>query len=766
MSVETEKTILPHGWIVKTSNKYPDRVYYFNLVTGSSSWECPELVPKPKSDGFKEPEAKKSVNKSFECEPEMGRFVSGIHTPEESPISSRPHFSVTISNDRKSLKRPMEEDTISANKSLSQILKPLTAIVNPVTKGPERKASTNNVTPQNVTQSKKLKKSKKKNKNNLVPLPVPPEKKKESPKSGQNTAPTSSNSSSAVVLQTSLPTSIASSAESSMMTEDNEDSFCEDVEMVDVSASLPSVEETVAEIHQSTILRGHYMVVDTNFFIHELDHIDGLKETPLQRCGPPHIFIPSVVFKELDGLKTSPDKHIGYLARRAIRYIHNALKTKHPRIHGQSAKQADECKRSYHDTNDDKLIDLCMTLRKKNDPEKVILLTNDKNLASRAMCNEIICHNWMSLMENIKPDIKIIEDTDLRYKPWRNLNPMKNKRKSPNKKEPRESNYVEQKRSERRIGDQIKAYKEQIDKLMERAQQLLKDVLDPLLVTEMRRVYNEKVLNQNLQGIVAAYINHWSLFCQRFSNDPRNSFEILNKKLNCTEGQYDTLEDCMEVLNAVKVIFEGIRVQDPQLPSLVSEIESLKSNCTQIFSQRQTLDSSLIAVESISREKLQATCFEIFNFNWSVVNDLCGMIMDFFGIQHSFVYPKPETIPAESEYKRVTADLYPYLLQLRQLMKKMLNNVRDSAPSKIVFKKLCTALKNLIPSLNIKYTLPDIRFFTYTALEIFCRDPENRQKIEFGFKQLDQFCNKLKEAIQVMIAPKKPQTSLLCDKSL
>lgn len=45
VSMTERKGSLPYGWQVKTSTRYPDRVYYFNIFTGSSTWECPELDP-------------------------------------------------------------------------------------------------------------------------------------------------------------------------------------------------------------------------------------------------------------------------------------------------------------------------------------------------------------------------------------------------------------------------------------------------------------------------------------------------------------------------------------------------------------------------------------------------------------------------------------------------------------------------------------------------------------------------------------------------
>lgn len=74
-------------------------------------------------------------------------------------------------------------------------------------------------------------------------------------------------------------------------------------------------------------------------------------------------------------------------------------------------------------------------------------------------------------------------------------------------------------------------------------------------------------------------------------------FSIFNLIFISFKGQYHTLEDCLEVLNSVQVIFEGIRVQDPKLPTFVREIETIKGNCSHIFMQCQMLDTSLSIVE-------------------------------------------------------------------------------------------------------------------------------------------------------------------------
>lgn len=42
-----KKAPLPSGWVACRSKSYPDRMYYYNVATGCSSWDEPKY---PKSD--------------------------------------------------------------------------------------------------------------------------------------------------------------------------------------------------------------------------------------------------------------------------------------------------------------------------------------------------------------------------------------------------------------------------------------------------------------------------------------------------------------------------------------------------------------------------------------------------------------------------------------------------------------------------------------------------------------------------------------------
>ena len=46
MFQSSNKEELPAGWIIKTSKKHPDRIFYFNVDSGESCWTLQEVYEK------------------------------------------------------------------------------------------------------------------------------------------------------------------------------------------------------------------------------------------------------------------------------------------------------------------------------------------------------------------------------------------------------------------------------------------------------------------------------------------------------------------------------------------------------------------------------------------------------------------------------------------------------------------------------------------------------------------------------------------------
>lgn len=139
--------------------------------------------------------------------------------------------------------------------------------------------------------------------------------------------------------------------------------------------------------------------------------------------GKHNMLIPFVVLQELDQLKrrNGHDDSVSSKASRAIRYIYDELKSKNPRLQGNIVnsfphwirmldiqavaisiclslllrftmfigQKAMEDKSHVIDVSspDDKVLNCCLQL--KNQSKEIILVTNDKNLASKALLNGI-----------------------------------------------------------------------------------------------------------------------------------------------------------------------------------------------------------------------------------------------------------------------------------------------------------------------------------------------------------------------------------------
>ncbi|XP_076454677.1 uncharacterized protein LOC143289554 [Babylonia areolata] len=73
------KGSLPDGWIVRVSRSHPDRVYYFNTVTGSSTWNLPELT---QSSGKSRKSKKKHRHKSKKKHRANENNTQGQQNPE------------------------------------------------------------------------------------------------------------------------------------------------------------------------------------------------------------------------------------------------------------------------------------------------------------------------------------------------------------------------------------------------------------------------------------------------------------------------------------------------------------------------------------------------------------------------------------------------------------------------------------------------------------------------------------------------------------
>jgi rRNA-processing protein FCF1 len=122
------------------------------------------------------------------------------------------------------------------------------------------------------------------------------------------------------------------------------------------------------------------VVIDTNCLISHLAMLESfLKIIPSNVT----ICLPSVVIRELDGLKENENQVTSRAARMASNFLLDAMLSS-SKIQGQNAQQ--RASRNYFINNDDEIIEYCVYINRNITPN-VVVLSQDRNLCIKASMN-------------------------------------------------------------------------------------------------------------------------------------------------------------------------------------------------------------------------------------------------------------------------------------------------------------------------------------------------------------------------------------------
>ncbi|XP_068176377.1 transcriptional protein SWT1 isoform X2 [Antennarius striatus] len=134
------------------------------------------------------------------------------------------------------------------------------------------------------------------------------------------------------------------------------------------------------------------LVLDTNILLSHLDYVKRIRSHGLGVIGFPVVLIPWVVLQEMDSLKKGRglSHSVAHLATPAISYVYNSLKSREPRLWGQSMQQAAESSDGVNaENNDDRVLQCCLQYQRLYPECALILCTNDKNLCSKAILSGV-----------------------------------------------------------------------------------------------------------------------------------------------------------------------------------------------------------------------------------------------------------------------------------------------------------------------------------------------------------------------------------------
>lgn len=176
-------------------------------------------------------------------------------------------------------------------------------------------------------------------------------------------------------------------------------------------------ENAPVEVRNNILTDALYIVVDTNILLAHLKFISELKDYLIPGIGAPILYIPWMVFQELDSLKDANKRYhntttaeggqksfqLNMLARKAINFINTCLEGEHPRVKGENAIEAGTPIDGFvEESNDDAIIHAAMSLKLRASNSSVIMLSNDKNLCNKAMIAGVKAFSQQNIMMGIR----------------------------------------------------------------------------------------------------------------------------------------------------------------------------------------------------------------------------------------------------------------------------------------------------------------------------------------------------------------------------
>ncbi|XP_064650043.1 uncharacterized protein LOC135501721 isoform X2 [Lineus longissimus] len=165
-----------------------------------------------------------------------------------------------------------------------------------------------------------------------------------------------------------------------------------------------------------------FIVLDTNVLMQHTAYVEDLRDRSFSNLGKPVVIIPWIVMQELDSLKDNkgPNRILqrSYSAetqaRLAVKFLHTCFQSKHPRIVGQTPREAalPTSGDLTIESNDDQVLQCCLQCKEKYPDSLVVLFTNDMNLCSKAMIMGIQAFTHENLQNGINNFCVVPADVD------------------------------------------------------------------------------------------------------------------------------------------------------------------------------------------------------------------------------------------------------------------------------------------------------------------------------------------------------------------
>ncbi|XP_067127268.1 transcriptional protein SWT1 [Centruroides vittatus] len=706
MDKNTKERKLPHGWVVRYSTRRPNKIFYFNTKSGVSSWTYP---------------AKSSSTKN--TEDSAIRKISSENTKlSRNKIKNEPqHKKLTKPHDQlkkrllNELRKVKNEVKLPANSVKSDNVE--------CKEKPETSGSLKRIVSVKVfSENEKSRKNKRKytlqnccfESNSTISVAL----------TNDDKTPSSRN----IVCKDLITPERCLSSNNSVHFKDFDEKESDDVEMIDLTNFLNS--ESIQPMQTEEVSSSHdlYIVVDTNIFLSYLKYVKCLIELQITEYGTPLVIIPWVVIQELDSLKNNRNaKNIFHKATEAVHFVFKKLKSGHPRIRGQTATEASFCENNLNaECNDDKILQCCMQLSQKCGKDHVILLTEDKNLSSKAIINGIKAKTSTELAKDLK--FSIGQST--------------NSKMTQNKILPDLS-------AEKQIEQKTK---KEIEDIVNEVQSVTKQILAAVIESEMREIFEDMwsriVIVKppwSLLGTLKCIECHWIavfgfLFPQEMKNAAAELSSVLKKGF-CNIEDEKEIDSVFELCSTICVNVH-LKFTNPEAQIAINKLKELKNKWLSLSQKKSSSNSPKFHTVAEDHSAVIAT----FDYVWDCINYTCGLFADVLHYpNHGIVYAKPQILPSETFVVGLLPKVNEKIGVLSEKMRILISSNELANENRKIISDMKNALYSYTEGIGLQFpTSPPKIGFTNNALEEFFIMPENKQLLENGCAQLLQFHSKLK----------------------
>lgn len=318
-----------------------------------------------------------------------------------------------------------------------------------------------------------------------------------------------------------------------------------------------------------------FIVLDTNILISSLKYIEELRDTNFKGLGFPVLVIPWQVLQELDILKdhkSSKSPALSAKARTAVSFLHSNFMSEHPRIRGQRA--SDSVPNDFQiEVPDDAIIQCCLLIARRTN--RVILLSNDKNLCNKAIVNGIKAYQRAEIQQEPEQlGSELVDQFQIQSSTGNKL-PDGNM----DVPEPMYSLPTDKASS---IADSVFC----------KLKMLLKELLSKVLESEMYKVYNTswKIIvvvkpPWTLSDIIICLLKHWiAVFSFVLPAGIKSTLEFLNGVFGNTtqsKGYGHSLHEVRTVLQASLYLCMGIKPNEYSnlVSTCLTNIKRLQKHC-------------------------------------------------------------------------------------------------------------------------------------------------------------------------------------------